>query len=298
MDGVYTPAVVVGLDHSDASQSAIRYAVDLAVRLHRPLRVVRAYEPSRYSVPPEVDRPTKLGGALRSSAERQCSEAVDAIGVLYPDLDVTMRLQSGSAAELLLEESEHAAVVVLGRRGSGGFANLLLGSTTLQVAAHAHCPVLAIPGPGDHEQAKRGVVVGIDGSEACEAAIGYAFQTATELGEPLTAVHAWLNMMAEVGFMSPGIYYPTAAEDEAAMETDARLLLAESLAGWSEKYPDVDVTAKATRRHPVRALVDEAAHASLLVVSSRGRGTLRSLALGSVGAGVLHHAISPVAVVR
>jgi len=74
--------------------------------------------------------------------------------------------------------------------------------------------------------------------------------------------------------------------------------LAESLAGWSGKYPDVTVTRRVVHAHPVTALVDSAAGAQMVVVGSRGHGAVRSLLLGSVSHGLLHLAQCPVAVVR
>jgi nucleotide-binding universal stress UspA family protein len=217
----------------------------------------------------------------------------------YPDLDVRVRVEPGSAVETLLQESETAAAVILGSRGSGGFPTLLLGSTTLHVTALAQCPVIAIPGPTAHPgPARRGVVVGVDGSAASEAAIEYAFQSASELDEPLTAVHSWFDSMAQLGVSAPGFYYPMAAQDELLIQTEERLLLAESMAGWSEKYPEVAVEQTTVHQHPVQALVEASEQASLLVVGSRGRGTMRSLTLGSVSHGVLHHATGPVAIVR
>lgn len=299
MNGMQPSAVVVGVDSSEASQQALRYAADLAHRIHRPLRIVRAFEASGYSVRPQAHRPDNAHAAFRKPAERLCADAVDEVAAWYADLDVTVRVEPGSAVETLLEESETAEVVVVGRRGAGGFASLLLGSTALHVAAHAHCPVLAIPGPAALAgPARRGVVVGVDGSEASQAAVEYAFQSASELGEPLTAVHSWFDAMVQLGATAPGFYYPPPPEDQQLIQTEERLLLAESMAGWSEKYPDVTVEQTTVHEHPVQALVERSVDASLLVVGSRGRGTMRSLTLGSVSHGVLHHASGPVAVVR
>ena len=86
--------------------------------------------------------------------------------------------------------------------------------------------------------------------------------------------------------------------DPRLVNDEERVAMAESMAGWSEKYPDVKVEHRVVRDHPVHALVAAAGHAQLLVVGSRGRGTLRSLLLGSVSHGVLHHATGPVAVVH
>jgi nucleotide-binding universal stress UspA family protein len=106
-------------------------------------------------------------------------------------------------------------------------------------------------------------------------------------------VYAWYDQAhSGIGLMVPLGYDP----DMAAREE--RLVLAESLAGWQEKFPDVAVVHSVVLGHPVPALVSRSATARLLVVGSRGRNSLRSLALGSVSHGVLHHATGPVAVVR
>lgn len=293
MDVTQRHAVVVGLDRSGPGRAAVEYGAELARRRHLTLRLVHAFESLQYSLRPGVGWAPNVEGVLRKSAQRLCDETLEVLGVAYPDLEVTARLQPGSPAETLLEESEQAEVVVLGSRGTGGFADLLLGSTTLHVASHAQCPVVAVPDPPDGEPDRHGVVVGVDGSEVSGAAIEYAFRTASEVRENLVAVHAWYDpARTGVGLMMPLVYDPQLVDDE------ERLVLAESMAGWSEKYPDVDVRHKVVREHPVRALVVEGAGARLLVVGSRGRGSIRSLALGSVGHGVLHHATGPVAVVH
>jgi nucleotide-binding universal stress UspA family protein len=163
----------------------------------------------------------------------------------------------------------------------------------LHVTAHAACPVIAVPWAMESDVPRHGVVVGVDGSELSEAAIDYAFDMASELREPLIAIHAWHDpTRTGVGLMMPIGY------DPADVVKEERLALAESLAGWQEKFPDVEVERNFVLGHPVPALVSRAAHARILVVGCRGRGVLRSLVLGSVSHGVLHHATSPVAVVH
>ena len=82
------------------------------------------------------------------------------------------------------------------------------------------------------------------------------------------------------------------------MEADEREVLADRLAGWAEKYPDVTVRRLVARDRPARALVEESGRAQLVVVGSRGRGGISGLLLGSVSQALLHHAACPVAVVR
>jgi nucleotide-binding universal stress UspA family protein len=295
METTASRPVVVGLDRSPQCWAAVDYAAAMAARRGVPLLVVHAYEPSQYAVRSTVGMTRDTDGVLRNVAERLVADVEDIVRSAHPDLEVRKRLEPGSAAEQLLEESQHATAVVLGSRGTGGFADLLVGSTTLHVAAHAECPVVAVRAP-DEETAllHRGVVVGVDGSAVSEPAIGYAFEAASDLGEPLTAVHAWRDLTRTgTGRMMPLGYDPSEVYDR------ERLALAESMAGWQEKFPEVEVHHKVTiGRHPVDSLVRQSRDARLLVVGSRGRGAVRSALLGSVSHGVLHHAKVPVAVVH
>jgi nucleotide-binding universal stress UspA family protein len=285
--------VVVGVDHSDAARAAVHYAAELATKRHLRLHVLHAFESAELNVRATIGWTPDLEVVLRGSAERLMETTLESLETRYPELDVSTRLDPGPTVAALLEESERAETLVLGSRGAGGFAGLAVGSTTLQVAAHAQCPVVAVRAAVPGDRPRHGVVVGVDGSELSEAAVDYALRAASEVGEALVAVHTW-NQPAQLGpgVMLPVVYDPTLVEQE------ERLVLAESMAGWAEKYPDVSIEAKVVRGHPVHCLVQEARHARLLVVGSRGRGSVRSLVLGSVSHGVLHHATGPVAVVH
>jgi nucleotide-binding universal stress UspA family protein len=285
--------VVVGLDRSQQSWAAVELAADVAVRRHLPLTLIHAFEPSQYLVRPAQDLVPDATGVLRNAAERLSDDALDVVRAFHPGLAVESLVAPGSAVALLLEASEHASLVVVGSRGTGGFTELLLGSTTLHVAGHASCPVIAVPAAGDEPPERRGVVVGVDGSARSEVAIAFAFEEADDLGEGLTAVHAWHDITRTgTGPMMPFGYDPCEVLQE------ERLALAESMAGWQEKFPDVQVRHRVVAGHPVRVLAAESRRARLLVVGCRGLGSVRSIALGSVSHGVLHHASAPIAVVH
>ena len=165
----------------------------------------------------------------------------------------------------------------------------VLGSVALQVVTHAHCPVVVIDGSNGQTVGTRGVVVGVDGSSGSELALGYAFEQASRREVSLEVVHAWWTSVPR------GL--TQAIRDDQVNEE--RLSLAETLVGWSEKYPDV----KLLRSLPVdgsvvHGLIDAAKNAELLVVGSRGRGGFRTLLLGSVSQGVIERASCNVAVVR
>lgn len=284
------PAVVVGLDQSEPGRAAVEYAAKVASRQNLPLRLVHVVESSRQT---GVRWTEGAEGVVGGSAPRFFEETITALSVAYPEVEVSSRLQHGSAWKTLVEESTRADLLVLGPRGNGGFADLVVGSTALRVTSHAHCPVVVVPGARSDAPARHGVVVGVDGSECSEAAIAFACQVASETRETLTALHAWHDpALSGTGLMMPPVYDPVlvAREEE--------VVLAESMAGWPEKYPDVHVETEVVRDHAVHALVARAAAAALLVVGSHGRGSVRSLLLGSVSHGVLHHARGPVAIVN
>ncbi|MFG3712606.1 universal stress protein [Micromonospora sp. NPDC047730] len=282
--------VVVGVDGSAAALDAVRAAAREAAQRQRPLRVVHAFiwPLTRVPVDPVPGAPT--GAGLRNQAERYVAEAVAEAGKAAPEVAVTGAVVDGAATPVLLDESRDAALVVLGHRGLGGFAGLLIGSVTVQVSAHALCPVLVVRG---EPRADGPVVVGVDGSANSTEAVAFAFEEASHRGAPLLAVQAWL-FPSPVG---PGDILPLVYDLDAYAAEEERVL-AESVAGFAERYPDVPVRHRLVRGSPARVLVDESKAAQLVVVGARGRGPLSGLLLGSVSHAVLHHAHSPLAIVR
>jgi nucleotide-binding universal stress UspA family protein len=283
--------VVVGVDGSDASFVGLAWAVHEAMREHRPVRLVHAWEvpvPGYVPVPSSVD-------LVRESAEATLADSRAKAQQWAPGLSLDTRLVHGPAARVLVDEGAEGAMVVVGSHGRGGFARLLIGSSSAAVAAHASVPVVVTRGTrADEAWRAAPVVVGVDGSAVSEAAVLFAFQAASRRGQGLVVVHAW----AQPDPMVDEAY--AVLSESATRQTEARLAIAESLAGLRDTYPDVDVTEVVADGHPVETLLAEASTraASLLVVGSRGRGGFVGLLLGSVSRGVLHHAECPVAVVR
>jgi nucleotide-binding universal stress UspA family protein len=191
---------------------------------------------------------------------------------------------------VLLAEARDAVLLVLGNRGLGGFAGLLLGSAAVQVSAHADCPVLVVRG---EPRADGPVVVGVDGSELSDLAVGFAVEEAARRGTALVAVHAWLHPVP----LGPGDVLPLVYDLDALAAEEERVL-AEAVAGYAERYPEVPIRQQLVRGNPSRVLVDASAEAQLVVVGARGRGGLAGMLLGSVSHAVLHHARCPLAIVR
>jgi nucleotide-binding universal stress UspA family protein len=282
-------SVVVGVDGSESSLDAVRLAAREAAVRTRPLLVVHAFVWALMRVPLG---PHPLGppdGGLRNQAERLVADAVEEARNAAPQVPVTARMVDSHVAPGLLAEASDAHMVVLGDRGLGGFAGLLVGSVAVQVAAHATCPVVVTKG---RQHPNGPVVVGVDGSAVSDRAVGFAFEEASLRDAPLMAIHTWdFPMPTEFGNPLPLIY------DQEISDAEERVL-SEAIAGWGERFPGVAVTQRVYRSRPAKALVDESDQAQLIVVGARGLGGFTGLLLGSVSQSVLHHSRCPVAIVH
>jgi nucleotide-binding universal stress UspA family protein len=287
-------AVVVGIDGSTSALQAVRWAAAEAVRRNVPLRVVTAFAWPMDRIIARIGfdgveyRETRLDVSRRSLAQ-----AVEVAAEVLPEERVESRLVEGHPIPVLRAESGRAQLLVVGDRGFGAIDGLLLGSVAAAMAAHTECPVVLVRTEDGREPVgdrTRPIVVGVDGSPVSEPALAFAFEQADAHGVPLIAVHTWWHVVAD----------PAVAPimDWDAIEADEKAVLAERLAGWSEKYPDVRVHRLVTRDRPAHALVEESRRAQLVVVGSRGRGTALGLLLGSVSRTVLHRSHCSVAVVR
>lgn len=285
--------VVVGVDGSDSATEAVRWGAAEAARRQAPLRLVIGFGwpaegPEGHPHHGDAYRERLLG---RARAHLAAAAAVAARE--QPGLQVEQQLVVGSPIAVLGAEARHAQLVVIGDRGMGRVEGLLVGSVAVALAAHAACPVVVVrwAGPASAETASLPVVLGVDGSAASDAAIGFAFEAAAARKVSVVAVHTWSGMVFDPSVASMGI-------DWAAIEDAERELLARQLAGWTEKYPDTFVEQVLTRDRPAHGLLEQAARAQLVVVGSRGRGEFTGLVLGSVGHAMVHRSPCPVAVVR
>jgi nucleotide-binding universal stress UspA family protein len=287
-------AVVVGVDGSPDALAAIDWACADAARRHRPLRIVHAYlSPVVYS--PLAPGPVaSYEQALRETAQDILAEATARARAIAPSLRITTEMPVQQAATALIFASQHADLVVVGNRGLGGFAGLLVGSVGVQLAAHAACPVVVVRPRvrTDGPEAGR-VVVGVDDSHAAARALRVAFEQASFRGVGLTAVHSY-GWPDETG---PGDIPPPVHDEEGLRDVERRML-EESVTGWAEKYPDVDLRHRTVRGRAGAVLTELSAGAELLVVGTRGRGGFTGLLLGSVSQAAIHHAGCPIVIVR
>ncbi|PRX45205.1 nucleotide-binding universal stress UspA family protein [Prauserella shujinwangii] len=287
--------IVAGVDGSASGVHAAAWAAAEAGRRNEVLRLVHAYVVPTRGYPGFLVSVQELREGLRTQGRDWLREAKEAAERAEPRARVETELVEAEAVPALLHESREAHLIVLGSRGLGGFTGMLVGSVAVALAAHGHCPVAVVraqrlddPPPQDGP-----VVVGVDGSEASSAAVELAYEEASLRGAPLIAVHTWSDAAFDTTLQA----YPLAA-DPARVDEEERLTLAEQLAGWQEKYPDVPVERVVTRGRPVRTLLDYAERAQLVVVGSRGRGGFTGMLLGSTSRALVTHAACPVLVVR
>jgi nucleotide-binding universal stress UspA family protein len=283
--------VVVGIDGSDSALAAVRWSAIEAGRRSAPQRLVAAFPWTRDLVVGNPALGEEHRGELQARAEAQMADALDAARRAVPGgLPVAGSVVVGYPIGTLGEEARGAQLLVLGSRGLGGLTGLVIGSVAVALAAHAACPVVVVRGEDHDPLGRRPVVVGVDDSPVSDAALEFGFEAAATRGAPLVAVHAWLEHFydAQIALLV----------DPATVEEQVRSVLAHRLAGWAQKYPDVQVTEVVVRDAPARALVARSSDAQLVVVGSRGRGNLAGLVLGSVSHAVLQHSHCPVAVVR
>ena len=132
------------------------------------------------------------------------------------------------------------------------------------------------------------MVVAVDGSAASDAAVRWAAGEASWRGTDLVALHAWID-------------YDTSALPDSVwpdFQSTAEDALAERLAGWSDRYPDVQVSRKVVFNRPARHLLEAAESAQLVVLGSHGRGGFAGMLLGSVSTTVVHAVQTPTIVAR
>lgn len=280
--------VLYGLCDATEDWTALDWAATESRARGRPLHIVRTFHWSAGSVPWELagDRPIAVD--LRGLAEDRVRHAVAHVTTDHPDVTVTASVVEGLAWDVLVERSAAAGLTVVGSRHLSAIGSAVLGSVSTVVAARAEGPVVVVEGPSGERAEHPWVVVGVDGSDPTDDALAFAFEHAARRGLPLKAVHCW----------RPDALAAMQWRPEPPAPERAERWLAEAVAGWQDKYPDVTVRRCVVREHPVAGLSLESAAQDLLVVGGGSRPARLASLLGSVSQGLLHHATCPVAVVH
>ncbi|EFG78966.1 universal stress family protein [Mycobacterium parascrofulaceum ATCC BAA-614] len=282
--------IVVAVDGSPASNAAAIWAAREAGMRRVPLTVVHAVTTPTATWPP-VPYPESLAIRLEDEGKKAIMHAIKLAEEALPAdrrVAIHRELVYSSPALALIKMSDDAEMVVVGTAGRGLLARGVLGSVSATVVRNAHCPVAVIHGDELPDRPDAPVLVGIDGSPASELATAVAFDEASRRGVDVMALHAWSDVAIT----------ELPESDWTSLEEEAQRSLAENLAGWQERYPDVSVQRLVERDEPARQLTEKSEFAQLVVVGSHGRGGLGALLLGSVSNAVLHSVRIPVIVAR
>ncbi|MFF4603206.1 universal stress protein [Streptomyces sp. NPDC001339] len=283
VSGLADGPVVVGTDGSAGAAPAVLWAAEEAATRNQPLHIVHGTDIDGWGgtvVPDAVRRLLDSASSLVDEAAKQATDRV-------PDLAVTTAVSQESAAKSLLQAAGEDGTIVVGSRGLGGFAALLLGSVGLKVAARAHVPVVVVRGP---EQPAKGVVLVGVRDEADLPAVRFAATMAGRRKASLRLLSAW-TLIQYLESTAPMIEAVREVA-EAAATASTRIVGA-----VREEFPGLTVSDDVVQvPSPAGALVEASAHADLLVMGARTHTHAPGAPLGRVTHAVLHHAHCPVAV--
>jgi len=288
-----TPRLLVGVDGTEGSVEALRWAAHEAARRRCPLHVLTCAE-----LPVAVEAGLIGSGALGGNAvadivaehEAANQRAVTLARSFGLDLEVTGETVLGAAAYALVSAAHAEDIVVVGATAHPGRLTDVLGSVATVVAHRAHCPVVVVHGSPRRDGAVRRIAVGVDGSPGGEAALAWATEEAIRCDAELLLVHGWVYP-----------YHGTRSGSKDArddMRLDAMRMLEGCTQRARELAPAVRCHSLICEQSPATAVLDAAKDADLVVVGSRGHGGFTSLLLGSVSRTVLQHSPVPAVVVR
>ena len=290
---VPTGSIVVGVDGSSHSDHALDWAVGEAVLEKRPLVVLHAMDllgpgQAMWLDTSAVDR-TELTQAQEAVGRDVLDQATERAAKLAPELDVHEVLSPADPRNALLAESAGAATIVIGSRGRGPVASLLLGSVGVAVSKHATCPVVVIR-PRKTEAMGDGVLVGVDGTALDPHVVEFAFRIASLRALPLTVLHCFWDA-AHLGRDEREV-----ADDEPGLD-DQRQLLRNAVSQATGKFPDVVCRLELARGFADQRLIERATTMDVVVVGSRRPGQFQDLGFSSLSPTVVEHAQCAVAVV-
>ena len=284
-----TKPVVVGVDGSEESMLAAEWAAMEAKRYNRPLRIVSAPATIPRTLAGQASSATVVP-TLREMSARALETAVSRAGEVATGLEITTELLFCPPALAVADSGSGASMLVVGARGAGGFAAMIVGSVSRYAALRAACPVIVVRQAtmAVHHQ----IAVGVGHPRDTDAALAFAFEEAAARHASLVVVHAW-------SWFPSALHAPAEHDGGAAMPFDPGQIRAEAdrglaaaLAGWQEKYPSVPVRRDVVRGHPGRVLADYSARADLVVIGRHDHP-----GVGSIQHALLDHARGPVAVV-
>ena len=224
--------IVVAVDGSPESDAAVTWAAREGAMRDAPVTLMHVISPVMVSVPvePMFNPPDWYEHSARHIVEH-AEKTLQSAWTGSRPAEVRTVTARATVVPALVAASKEAQMVVVGNRGRGRLARLVLGSVSSGLLHHAHCPVAVIRAVADTHEADSPIVVGIDGSPASEAAIALAFDEASRRNVELLALHAWSDVGIDLMLDTDWHQY----------QDQGRALLTERLAGWQKQYSDVCV---------------------------------------------------------
>mgnify|MGYP001221137279 CR=1 FL=1 len=288
----HAPRVIVGVDGTEGSVEALRWAAHEAARRAWPLHVMTCAE-----LPVAVEAGMVGAGGLTGSAMDSIvkeQEAVNQRAVTLArsfglELVVSGETVLGAPGYAIVSASHDDDIVVVGATSHPGRLTDLLGSVATVVVHRAKGPVVVVHGADRRDASLGRIVVGVDGSKGSEAALLWAAEEAARCNAELVLVHGWSYPYQGV---RTGVSEP---RDD--MRLDAMRTLEASALRAKQLAPGVRAHSIISEESPAKAIIDAAMDADLAVVGTRGHGGFTALLLGSVSRTVLQHSPVPVVVV-
>ncbi|QGF24791.1 universal stress protein [Raineyella fluvialis] len=278
--------VLVGVDGSPDADRALRYAVGAAELRGDDLLIAHVVDDAILAGAWGVVYDPSVLHEAGMQVVSEASDAVQAEG--FPAERIRTEVVMGNATAALTKLSRTADLLVVGRRSLSGLERIFVGSTSVGVAATAHCPVVMISAassPASTGRLQR-IGVGVDATANGAAALAAAFAEASLRKVGLEVIHVW-----DV----PG---PVHRTGEHAVDVAGQAAIGgvqALLQPLQQRYPDVSVTTHVVQGHPVKEMVARSKELDLLWL---GVHTTAGFGVGGVVRGVMAHAECPLALIR
>jgi nucleotide-binding universal stress UspA family protein len=253
--------IVAASDGSEESLRAVDWAAREAVLRGAPLRIVSApgLLPRMVGNQGGSEYET-VSDVIRDESDHALTAATARAAKVAPDLLIDADHLTGGPAEAVTAAGSGALMLVVGSRGVGAFAAMVLGSVSRYAATHASSPVVVVR--EEIGATHRQVGVGIGGLEGNTAALTFAFEEADLRKASLVAIHAWQTTQSDISRAGIALTAPS----RSALEAEATRQLDGLLDEWRDKYPDVPVSHDVVHGHPGRVLSGLSARADLVVL--------------------------------
>jgi nucleotide-binding universal stress UspA family protein len=280
--------IVAASDGSEESLRAVDWAAREAVLRGAPLRIVSApgLLPRMVGSQGHSEYET-VSDVIRDESDHALTAATARAAKVAPDLLIDADHLDGAPADAVTAAGSGALMLVVGSRGVGAFAAMILGSVSRYAATHASSPVVVVR--EEIGATHRQVGIGIGGLEGNTAALTFAFEEAALRKASLMAIHTWQTPQSDISRAGIALTAP----GRKVLETEATRQLDALLDEWRDKYPDVPVSHDVVHGHPGRILSGLSARADLVVL---GRDPAHH-GPGRVIHAVLNHAHGPIVTV-